>query len=227
MRIASVGGTRLFFNLAVEVVPISFLDTFSFDAGLLREVVDQCDDLLDRGVRGVEGFDRLLLGDFLGAGLDHHQAVFAAGDDEVELAFLPLLERRIDDVLPVDQTDPDAGDRLFKRDLRDRERRRRARDGEHVGVVLRIGGEHERDDLRFVPPARRKERPNRPVDAAAREHFLLGRLAFALEEAAGDASRCVGVFAIVDRQRQEVDAFPGVGGAARPSRGRPSRRSGP
>ena len=50
---------------------------------------------------------------------------------------------------------------------------------------------------------------------AARQHFLLGRLAFALEEAAGDASRRVGVFAVVDRQRQEVDAFARAGRAAR------------
>ena len=91
-----------------------------------------------------------------------------------------------------------------------RERRRRAGDGEHVGVVLGVGREHERDDLRLVAPAGREQRPDRPIDHAAGEHFLLGRLAFALEEAAGDAARRVGVFAVVDRQRQEVDAFARV-----------------
>ena len=34
------------------------------------------------------------LGHLLGAGLDHHEAVLAAGDDEIELALLALLERR-------------------------------------------------------------------------------------------------------------------------------------
>ena len=44
----------------------------------------------------------------------------------------------------------------------------------------------------------------------ARQHFLLARLAFALEEAAGDPARRVGVLAVVDRQRQEVDALARV-----------------
>ena len=80
--------------------------------------------------------------------------------------------------------------------------------------LLGVGREHERDDLRLVAPAVREERPDRAIDQAAREHFLLGRLAFALEEPAGDASRRVGVFLVVDGQRQEVDAFARVGGRA-------------
>ena len=100
------------------------------------------------------------------------------------------------------------------RDLGERERRRRAGDGQDVGVVLSVGREHERDDLRLVAPARGKERPDRPVDDPARQHFLFGRLAFALEEAARNAARCVGVFAVVDRQRQEIDAFARVRRAA-------------
>src|SRR5439155_22151793 len=52
-----------------------------------------------------------------------------------------------------------------------------------------------------------EERPDRPVDAAAREHFFFGRLALALEETAGNAARGVGVFAVVDRERQEIDPF--------------------
>ena len=98
--------------------------------------------------------------------------------------------------------------------LGERERRRGAGDGEHVGVVLGVGRQHERDDLRLVAPAGREERPDRPVDDAARQDFLFGRLAFALEEAAGNAPRRVGVFAVVDRQRQEVDALARVGRAA-------------
>ena len=107
----------------------------------------------------------------------------------------------------VHQADAHAGDGLLERDLRERQRRRGAGDGEHVGVVVGVGREHQRDDLRFVAPAGGEQRTDRPVDQAAGEDFLLGRLAFALEEAAGDAARGVGVFAVVDRERQEVDAF--------------------
>ena len=72
-----------------------------------------------------------------------------------------------------------------------------------------------RDDLRLVAPARGEQRADRAVDQAAGEHFLFGGLAFALEEAAGDAARRVGVFAVVDGQREEVDAL-----ARRSRRGR-------
>ena len=163
-------------------------------------------------VAGLERQNRLFFRHLLGAGLDHHDAVLAAGDDQVEAAFLALREGRVDDVLPVDQADADAGDRLLERHLRQRQRRGGAGDREHVAVVLDVGRDHERDDLRFEVPAGREERTNRPVDAAAGEDFLLGRLAFALEEAARNAARGVGIFAIVDGEREEVDSLArGVG----------------
>ena len=81
------------------------------------------------------------------------------------LLCLALLEGRVDDVLAVDEADADAGDRLLERNLGERERGRGAGDRQHVGVVLGVGRQHERDDLRLVAPARREERPDRPIDA--------------------------------------------------------------
>src|SRR5262249_26565016 len=98
------------FDLAVEVVADLLVDDLHLrPARLLRQIVDRSDDLPDRRVRRLQRFDDLLFGHFLRAGLDHHQAVLAAGDDEVELAGLALLERRVDDELPVDEADADAG----------------------------------------------------------------------------------------------------------------------
>ena len=68
-------------------------------------------------MRRFERFDDLFLGHFLRARLDHDEAIFAAGDDEIELALLALLEGRIDDELAVDETDADARDRLLERNL--------------------------------------------------------------------------------------------------------------
>ena len=161
----------------------------------------------------VERRDDLRLGHFLRAGLDHHQAVFAAGDDEIELAALALLEGRVDEVLTVEQTDADAGDRLLERDFREGQRGRRAGHRQHVGVVLGVGREDQRDDLRLVAPAGGEERPDRPVDDAAGQHFLFGGLAFAFEESARDSPGGVGVLTVVDREWQEVDALSCVGGA--------------
>ena len=180
--------------------------------GLLRladsrlQVVDRRDDLLDRRVRGVERADHLFFGRFLRARFDHHDRVGAAGDDEVDLALLALGVGRVDDVAAVDEADAHAGDRLLERNRRERQRRRRAGDRQHVRVVLGVGRDQQRDDLRLVEPAAREQRADRPIDQAAGQHFLLGRLALALEEAARDAARRVGVFAVVDRERQEVDA---------------------
>ena len=63
------------------------------------------------------------------------------------------------------------------------------------------------DHLGLVAPAIDEQRTDRAVDQTGDQRLLLGRPAFALEIAAGNAARGVGLFLIVDGQRQEVDAF--------------------
>ena len=60
------------------------------------------------------------------------------------------------------------------------------------------------DDLDFVEEAVREKRANRTVDQAGGERFLFGRTAFALEEAAGDLAGSIGLFDVVDGEREEV-----------------------
>ena len=172
--------------------------------------VDAGADLLDGRVRGLERLDDFVFRHFLRAGLDHHDAVLASGDREIQAALLALRERRVDDELAVDQSHAHAGDGLLERHFREGEGRRGAGDGQHVGIVFGVGREHEGDDLRLEAPSGGEERADRAVDQAARERFLLGGLAFALEEAARDAARRVGVFTVVDRERKEVDALAGA-----------------
>jgi hypothetical protein len=78
---------------------------------------------------------------------------------------------------------------------------------QNVRIVLHVMREHGDDDLGLVAPAVGEQRADRTVDQAGNQCFLLGRTAFALEVAAGNAAGCVGLFLIVDRERQEVDAF--------------------
>ena len=144
-------------------------------------------------MRALERLDDLFFGDFLRARFDHHDRVVAARHDQIEPAAAALLEGRVDQELAIDQADPHAGDGARERNARERERRRGAGDRQHVAVVLGVGRDHERDDLRLVAPAGGEERPDRAVDQAAREHFLLARFAFALEEAARNAAGRVGV----------------------------------
>jgi hypothetical protein len=147
-----------------------------------------------------------ILADLARPRLDHHDRVAAAGHHQIQLALAALLVGRVHDELAVHDPDAHRGDRPLERDLRDRQRGRRPGDRQHVRVVRVVGRQHQRDDLRFVPPARREQRPDRTVDQAAGEDFLLGRLALALEEPAGNAPRRVGRLAVVHGQRQEVDA---------------------
>ena len=67
-----------------------------------------------------------------------------------------------------------------------------------------IQREHGRDDLDFVEEAFGEQRADRAVDQARGQRFFFGRAAFALEEAAGDAARGVGLLDVVDGQREEV-----------------------
>ena len=183
-------------------------------AGLRRELVDAGDDLLDRRMRAFERFHHLRLGHFLRTRLDHHDAVLAAGDDEVERAAPALFEGRIDHEVAVDMADAHTRDRPRLRNAGQRERRRRPGDREHVGVVLGIRGDHEGDDLRLVAPSGREQRPDRPIDQAAREHFLFGRLAFALEESAGDPAGGVGVLLVVAVSGRKSTPSRGLGSRA-------------
>src|SRR5205823_429152 len=203
------------FDLAIEVVADFLLRHFDLLlAAVAGERVDGRHDLADCGVRVLERLHDLLFGDFFRARFDHHDRVLRICDDEIETRLLPLFECRIDDVVAPDEAHANAGDGLREGNGRERKRGRRAGDREHVGIVIRVSREQQRDDLRFVPPAVREERPDWTIDQSAREDFLFAGFAFALEETAGDATGCVGVLAVVDGQREEVDAFPRSGGRA-------------
>jgi hypothetical protein len=68
-------------------------------------------------------------------------------------------------------------------------------------------------DLHFVVEAFREQRAQRAVDQARDQRFAFRRTAFAAEEATGDLAGCVGLFEVVDRQREEVLARLGGLGA--------------
>src|SRR5690606_17008452 len=89
------------------------------------------------------------------------------------------------------------------------QRRRGADHGDDVGVVLHVVAQDGADDLRLVPEALGKQRPDRPVDEARRQRLLLARPRLALEEAARDLPGSEGLFLVVHRQREEVDALAG------------------
>src|ERR1700720_320934 len=66
---------------------------------------------------------------------------------------------------------------------------------------------HGDDDLGLVAPAFDEQRTDRAVDQTGDQRLLFGGTAFALEIAAGNAASGIGLFDVIDGQRQEVDAF--------------------
>ena len=179
-------------------------------AGLGGEVSDGGDDLLDLVVAELDGGEDDFLGLLLGAGFDHHDAVLVADDHDVHGAAGTLGIGGVDDELAVHAAYAHGADGGAKGNVRERQGTGSGVDADHVGIVLLVGGEDQRDDLRLIAEAVGEERADGAVDLAAGEDFLLAGTAFTLDEATGDASAGVGVLAVVDREREEIDALPRI-----------------
>jgi hypothetical protein len=76
-----------------------------------------------------------------------------------------------------------------------------------LGVVLGVGRKYERNHLSFAAEAILKQRPDGAINLPAGKNLALAGTAFALDEAAGDASAGVSVFAVVNGEGEEIDAF--------------------
>ena len=148
-----------------------------------------------------------VFGQFLGFRFHHHHGVVRAGDDEIELGFLHLVERRVEHVFVIDEADAGAADRAHERRAGNRQRGGGGDHRQDVGIVLLIVRQHGDDHLRVAAPAVGEQRTDRAVDQARGQRVLFGRPAFALEEAAGNAAGGVIFFLVVDGERKEIDAF--------------------
>ena len=155
-----------------------------------------------------DGAEHDLFRKLLGFRFHHQHGVLRAGDDEVERGQLLLLDRRVQHIFAVDVADARRTDRAHEGNAGEREGGRGGDQREDVGVVLEVIGEHGGDHLRLVAEALDEERADRAVDQARDQRLALGRAAFALEIAARDLAGGIGLFLVVDGQREEVD--PGL-----------------
>ena len=148
---------------------------------------------------------------FFRARLDHHDRFGGADDHDVEQAVAHFGIGGIGDEAAFDQADAHRADRAKERNIGKGQGGRSGVDAADIGIVFGVGGEDEGDDLGLALEAFGEHRTDRPVNLAAGENFALAHAPFALDKAAGDASAGIGVLAVVDGEREEVDALAGLG----------------
>ncbi len=180
-------------------------------ADRLAELLLELDERLECAMAEQDGLGHDGLGQELGTGLDHHDRVARAGDDQVELRLLELAVGRVDHELAADAADADGPDRAGERDLADRQGGRRRHRPEHVRQVLLVRRQDRDDELDVVLVALGEERADRPVGQAGGQGGRLRGARLALDEPARDLAGGVHPLLELDRQRKEVEAGSGVG----------------
>ena len=153
-----------------------------------------------------------LFGLFLGARLDHHDAVLVADDHDVYRGGGALGIGWIDDKLAIHAANPDCAHGGAEGNVGESQCAGGGVDADHIGVVFLVGGEDQCNHLGLVAEAVRKERTDGAVNLAASENFLLAGPAFTLDKAAGDAPAGICVLAVIHGKWEKVDAFPGFSG---------------
>ena len=168
------------------------------------------DQLTDAALRDRERLDDVLLADLERTTLDHHDRIVRTGNDELHVAVLELLQRRIEHPVALNPADADGGDGTTPRRPTRSERVRRRGEREHVGLVLLISRDDVAEHLHFVLEAFREERADGAVDDPAAQDLVVARAALTLDEAAGDLARGVRLFLVFDREREEGERTLGL-----------------
>ncbi len=175
-----------------------------FLRGLFGQFDDRIDHRLHALVCKTERLEHLLFAELFHFRLDHHDGVGGAGDDEIEIAGLHLLNGRVQHRLAVDPADAAGGDRAHERNAGNGQRGGGGDHGQQIGFVFIVPAQHRDDHLYFVLEAIDEERADRAIDQARQQRFPLGRAPFALEEAARNAARSEILFLVVHGQREKV-----------------------
>ena len=119
-------------------------------ARLADELFLHLADRTDVAVGLLQRLQHAVLGHLAGKAFDHEHGRGAAGNNEIEIAFLELVLRGERDELAIHLRNPHAAQRAAEGKWRDTQRRRCANHAEDVGVVLAVAGEHLCLNLHFV-----------------------------------------------------------------------------
>ena len=181
--------------------PLDRLDGAAVEEALLG-LAERRDGLLAER----HGGQHVLLGDLVGAGLHHGDVVGRAGDGELQVGALGLLERRVHDELARLHVaaDAHAGGRAVEGRRAQHEGRGGAAHADGVGRVHAVDDERRAHDVHLALEAVHEAGADGTVHHARRERALVGGARLALEVAAGDAAHGVHLLDEVHREGEEV-----------------------
>ena len=113
-----VGGAQLLLDQAEHfLLERAFVDDLDFArllGGLLGEFDDRLDHRLEVAVAEHHGAEHDVFVELLGFRFHHQHGVGGAGDDEVELGFDHLVERRVEHVFVIGEADAGGADRALE-----------------------------------------------------------------------------------------------------------------
>ncbi len=173
-------------------------------AAFFHQFVNRVDNDLHLLVTKHNGAEHDFFRELIRFGFHHQNGSFSTRDNQVQLGVLHLRKIRAENILIIDITDARGRDRSVEGDAGNSERCRSRNHGRNIRINFRIYGKNMNNDLYFVKEAFRKERTNRTVDQTGSQSFFFARTAFTFKEAAGDFSRSIGFFNVIDCQREEI-----------------------
>jgi len=168
--------------------------------------------LFDLLMGGHDGVVHLVVGQLLGAGLDHDDLALGSGHSQVELGGVLLLLIGVEHDLAVHIAHLQAADGAGPGDVGVGQAGRHADHGGDLGGAVVIHAHDGGGDHHVVAEIVGEQRPDGPVNDPAGQHGGQGGLALPAQEGAGDAAHGVQLLLKVHAQGEEVDAIPGPGG---------------
>ena len=148
-----------------------------------------------------------MLGQLVGAGLNHHHAVRGAGDHQVQITPFDLPITRIKHEVIPEQTHPHGCHRAVEGDARQQRGNRCARHRKNISGDPLIKGQAGGHHLQVVAQPAGEQWPHRAVNQSGRERGPFGGAALTTHVAAGNAASCIKPLLVIADQRQEINAF--------------------
>ena len=196
---------QLLIELGVLVLHLGLAD-------LGDDLVDEVDLLADLLVGLHDAGVHDLVGDLVGAGLDHDHLLPGGGHGDIHAGGLALLLVGVEHDLAVHIAHLQAADGAGEGDLGIADAGGSADHGGHLGGAVVIHAHHGAGDAHVVAEVIGEQGAHGPVDQAAGQHGGQRGAALTAHEGAGDAAHGVQLLLKVHGQGEEVHAVTGTGG---------------